>query len=73
ARSPPAMCPDCEDFARTVVMLGQLALYADTIGADHDFIDTVGPCLAASLPEQPDTTPPGYDPNEGPEYPGQGW
>ncbi|MEU6417620.1 hypothetical protein [Streptomyces spiralis] len=62
------MCPDCEDFARTVVMLGQLALYADTSGADLDFVESVSSSLAASLPE-----PPGYDTNEGPEYPGQGW
>ncbi|MEU1007425.1 hypothetical protein [Streptomyces sp. NPDC005890] len=68
------MCPDCGDFTRTVVMLGDLALYADRIGADQDFIDTVGPCLAASLPEPPPGTfPPGDDPNEGPEYPGEGW
>ncbi|MCF4138827.1 hypothetical protein [Streptomyces koyangensis] len=47
------MCPDCEDFARTVLLLGQLALYADTSGADLDFVDVVSPCLAASLPEPP--------------------
>jgi len=66
------MCPHCEDFARTVAMLGQLALYAHTDGADQDFIEAVGPSLAASLPEPPPGTfPPGYDPNEGPEYPGE--
>ena len=48
-----AMCPDCEDFARTVLLLGQLALYADTTGADLDFVDVVSPSLAASLPEPP--------------------
>ncbi|MCX5263581.1 MULTISPECIES: hypothetical protein [Streptomyces] len=47
------MCPDCEDFARTVLLLGQLALYADTSGADLDFVDVVSPSLAASLPEPP--------------------
>ncbi|MFF3844539.1 hypothetical protein [Streptomyces sp. NPDC002328] len=47
------MCPDCEDFARTVLLLGQLALYADTTGADLDFVDVVSPALAASLPEPP--------------------
>jgi hypothetical protein len=47
------MCPDCEDFARTVLLLGQLALYADTIGADLDFVDVVSPSLAVSLPEPP--------------------
>jgi D-Tyr-tRNAtyr deacylase len=50
-----AMCPDCEDFARTVLLLGQLALYADTNGADLDFVEAVSPSLAASLPEPPDT------------------
>ncbi|MER6035479.1 hypothetical protein ABT133_16410 [Streptomyces sp. NPDC001835] len=50
------MCPDCEDFARTVLLLGQLALYADTASADLDFVDAVSPSLAASLPEPPDTS-----------------
>ncbi|AKJ12151.1 hypothetical protein ABB07_19540 [Streptomyces incarnatus] len=68
------MCPDCEDFARTVLLLGQLALYADMNGADLDFVDAVSPSLAVSLPEPPPGTfPPGYDPNDGPEYPGEGW
>ncbi|MFR0356919.1 hypothetical protein [Streptomyces sediminimaris] len=62
------MCPDCEDFACTVVMLGQLALYAYTFGADQKFADVVGGALAASLPELP-----GSNPIEGPEYPGEGW
>ncbi|MFE2536955.1 hypothetical protein [Streptomyces sp. NPDC059371] len=67
----PAMCPDCEDFARTVLLLGQLALYSDTSGADRDFVDVVAPSLAASLPEPPaGTFPPGYDPTDGPDYPG---
>ena len=61
------MCPDCEDFARTVVMLGQLALYADTFGADESFIEAVGPSLAASLPEPPS----GHDPSDGSDYPGE--
>ncbi|MER7173409.1 hypothetical protein [Streptomyces mesophilus] len=68
------MCPHCEDFARTVVLLGQLALYADQIDADPAFVESVGPSLAASLPAPPPGLfPPGYDPNEGPEYPGEGW
>ncbi|AYC40815.1 hypothetical protein [Streptomyces griseorubiginosus] len=70
------MCENCEDFHRTVILLGDLALYADTLGADADqaFIDTVGPCLAASLPEPPPGLfPPGYDPADGPDYPGEGW
>ncbi|MEU6282420.1 hypothetical protein [Streptomyces sp. NPDC047028] len=50
------MCPDCEDFARTVLLLGQLALYADTNGADLDFVEAVSSSLAVSLPEPP----PGY-------------
>ncbi|WP_199835847.1 MULTISPECIES: hypothetical protein [unclassified Streptomyces] len=49
------MCPDCEDFARTVLLLGQLALYADMNGADLDFVDAVSPSLTASLPEPPAT------------------
>ncbi|MFD0007569.1 hypothetical protein ACFVJ4_34875 [Streptomyces sp. NPDC127178] len=66
------MCPHCEDFARTILMLGQLALYADNTGADQDFIEIVGPCLAASLPEPPPGTfPTDYDPAEGPENPGE--
>ncbi|MFF2846784.1 hypothetical protein ACFVT5_10675 [Streptomyces sp. NPDC058001] len=47
------MCPNCEDFARTVLLLGQLALYADMAGADLDFVDAVSPSLAVSLPEPP--------------------
>ncbi|MDH6516187.1 hypothetical protein M2163_006831 [Streptomyces sp. SAI-135] len=65
------MCPNCEDFARTVLLLGQLALYADVLDADPGFIEAVGPSLAASLPEPPlGTFPPGYDPTDGPDYPG---
>ncbi|MGW5196468.1 hypothetical protein [Streptomyces spiralis] len=63
------MCPDCEDFARTVLLLGQLALYADMNGADLDFVEAVSPSLAVSLPEPP----PGTFPEDGPEYPGEGW
>ncbi|MET8162871.1 hypothetical protein ABZT34_01195 [Streptomyces sp. NPDC005329] len=47
------MCPNCEDFARTVLLLGQLALYADTSGADLDFVEAVSTSLAVSLPEPP--------------------
>ncbi|MER6432419.1 hypothetical protein ABT272_32555 [Streptomyces sp900105245] len=66
------MCPNCDDFARTVLLLGQLALYGDTDGADFDFIEIVGASLAASLPEPPPGTfPPGFDPNSGPPYPGE--
>ncbi|WP_405934778.1 hypothetical protein OG495_23190 [Streptomyces longwoodensis] len=65
------MCPPCEDFTRTVGMLADLALYAHTDDADEDFIGIVGPCLAASLPDPPPGFfPPGYDPNDGPAYPG---
>ncbi|MGW0601544.1 hypothetical protein ACWD11_31045 [Streptomyces sp. NPDC002776] len=67
------MCEHCEDFHRTVILLGSLALYEELNGADRVFIDTVGPCLAASLPEPPPGLfPPGYDPNQGSEDPGQG-
>ncbi|MEU6518460.1 hypothetical protein [Streptomyces sp. NPDC046978] len=65
------MCEHIEDFHRTVLMLGALALYADMPGADDAFIDTIGPCLAASLPEPPPGMfPLGYDPAGGPDYPG---
>ncbi|MER5517979.1 hypothetical protein [Streptomyces sp. NPDC002763] len=65
------MCPDCEDFARTVLLLGQLALYADMAGADLDFVDAVSPSLAVSLPESPPGMfPDDYDPDGGPAYPG---
>ncbi|MGW6584813.1 hypothetical protein [Streptomyces globisporus] len=47
------MCEHIEDFHRTVLMLGALALYAEIPGADDDFIDTIGPSLAVSLPEPP--------------------
>lgn len=68
-----AMCPG-EDFDRTVGMLGDLALYAHFPGADREFVDVIGPCLAASLPEPPPGfLPPGPGPSTGPQYPGQGW
>ncbi|MFI2201539.1 hypothetical protein ACH47Z_12350 [Streptomyces sp. NPDC020192] len=67
-----AVCPRCEDFARTVLLLGQLALYTSTYGADEAFVTAVGPSLAASLPEPPPgILPPGYDPDGGPKYPGK--
>ncbi|MFI6937415.1 hypothetical protein [Streptomyces sp. NPDC050287] len=67
------MCPDCEDFARTVLLLGQLALYAGMTGADLDFVEAVSSSLAVSLPEPPPgTVPPGYGPDDGPDYPGEG-
>lgn len=67
------MCPDCEDFARTVLLLGQLALYADMAGADLDFADAVSSSLAVSLPEPPQGTFPDDhdDPNGGPAHPGE--
>ncbi|MFF5666852.1 hypothetical protein ACFY7F_29080 [Streptomyces griseofuscus] len=66
------MCPDCEDFTRTVFLLGQLALYADTSGADEKFVDAVAPSLAVSLPEPPPGVfPSDYDPDGGPDYPGE--
>ncbi|WP_439811672.1 hypothetical protein [Streptomyces sp. P9-2] len=66
------MCPDCEDFLRTVSLLGQLALYADTSGADEEFVVSVAPSLVVSLPEPPPGVfPPGYDPDDGPDYPGE--
>ncbi|MEV3990380.1 hypothetical protein AB0J57_15875 [Streptomyces sp. NPDC049837] len=63
-----------EDYERTVQMLGDLALYAHLIGADLDFVDAIGPALAASLPcGYLPPLPSGYDPNDGPDYPGCGW
>ncbi|MFJ8271699.1 hypothetical protein ACIQ8G_15335 [Streptomyces sp. NPDC094154] len=62
------------DFHRTVSLLLDLAVYTHVPGADPEFIDAVGPALAASLPEPPPGLfPPGFDPNDGPKYPGQGW
>ncbi|MFF8099686.1 hypothetical protein ACF07S_07900 [Streptomyces sp. NPDC016640] len=54
------MCPDCEDFARTVLLLGHLATYAEMPDADATFVGVVGSALAASLPEPP----PGLFPGE---------
>ncbi|MEU3349167.1 hypothetical protein ABZ723_30090 [Streptomyces sp. NPDC006700] len=66
------MCPDCEDFTRTVFLLGQLALYADTSGADEKFVEAVAQSLAVSLLEPPPGIfPPGYDPEDGPDHPGE--
>ncbi|MER6028435.1 hypothetical protein [Streptomyces sp. NPDC001851] len=68
------MCEPCDDFHRTLSLLLALTVYAHIPGADPEFIDAVGPALAASLPEPPPgLLPPGFDPNEGPEYPGEGW
>ncbi|MFF4860482.1 hypothetical protein ACFY3J_01855 [Streptomyces sp. NPDC001231] len=65
------MCPNCEDFARTVLLLGQLALYADMAGADLDFVEAVSPSLAVSLPEPPlGTFLSDDDPDSGPDSPG---
>ncbi|WP_203723110.1 MULTISPECIES: hypothetical protein [Streptomyces] len=47
------MCRDCEDFARTVLLLGHLAMYAEAPGADATFVEVMGSALAASLPEPP--------------------
>ncbi|MBD0843269.1 hypothetical protein [Streptomyces sp. TRM68416] len=67
------MCPSCDDFARTVMLLGALTLYAERCDADPVFADLVGGALAASLPEPPaGLIPPDCDPGEGPEYPTEG-
>ncbi|WP_306320521.1 MULTISPECIES: hypothetical protein [unclassified Streptomyces] len=44
------MCDHCDDFNRTVLMIGDLVLYAEYPGADRDFADVVGGGLALSLP-----------------------
>ncbi|UQI48714.1 hypothetical protein M1P56_32570 [Streptomyces sp. HU2014] len=63
-----------EDFDRTIDLICSLAVYAHVPFHDEQFVAVVGPSLVASLPEPPiGTFPPGYDPNEGPDYPGQGW
>ena len=64
------MCPREEDFQRTVALLRCLIQYRQLPGADREFLAVVGPSLAVSVP---DFLPSGYDPTEGPEYPGQGW
>ncbi|MGI5139200.1 MULTISPECIES: hypothetical protein [unclassified Streptomyces] len=56
-----------EDYDRTLALLGDLSAYATVPGADQGFIDVIGRALAVSLPARP----PGYDPNAGPQYPGQ--
>ena len=66
------MCSPGEDFHRTVSLLFGLAAYANKPNADQTFIKVIGPALAVSLPAPPPgTLPPGYDPNAGPEHPGQ--
>ncbi|MFI9627539.1 hypothetical protein [Streptomyces sp. NPDC052042] len=66
------MCPNCEDIARTVLLLGQLALYAEMDGADLDFVEAVSPSLAVSLPEPPPGMfPSGDDTDGGPIHPGE--
>nr|WP_231627103.1 hypothetical protein [Streptomyces apocyni] len=52
------MCWRCEDLNRTVLMLGDLCLYAEHPAADQHFTDIVGAGLALSLPV--DIAPPGY-------------
>ncbi|MGW7065982.1 hypothetical protein ACWGII_06230 [Streptomyces sp. NPDC054855] len=61
------MCDYCDDFNRTVVMLGDLCLYTERPGAEQEFADVVGSALALSLPE--DGTSPGNGPagESGPE------
>jgi len=50
-----------------VLLLGQLALYADMAGADLDFVEAVSPSLAVSLPEpSPGLFPDDYDSDGGP-------
>ncbi|MFE6401735.1 hypothetical protein [Streptomyces alboflavus] len=66
------MSPRDNDFARTVGLIVDLAQYSQATGADDDFVDSVGPSLSASLPEPPPGfLPPDYDPNDGPQYPGE--
>ncbi|MGW1022857.1 hypothetical protein ACWD4J_03935 [Streptomyces sp. NPDC002577] len=63
-----------EDFERTVQLLGALALYAHLPHTDEEFVAVMAPALAASLPcGFLPPLPPGYDPTDGPDYPGQGW
>lgn len=64
------MCPREVDFQRTVALLHCLIHYGQLPDADAEFCAVVGPALALSVP---DFLPPGYDPTQGPEYPGEGW
>lgn len=66
------MCERCDDFSRTVLLLVDLLRYARRPGADKNFASQAGIALAASLPESL-SSPPGYDPTDAPEYPGEGW
>ncbi|WP_425833036.1 hypothetical protein [Streptomyces fractus] len=58
------MCDRCDDFNRTVVMLGDLCLYSERPGVDEEFADVVGGALALSLPA--DGITPGYGPADEP-------
>ncbi|WP_425833609.1 hypothetical protein [Streptomyces fractus] len=54
------MCESCQDLNRTVLLLGDLCLYAERPDVDQEFADLVGGALAVSLP--PDVVPPLYEP-----------
>ncbi|WP_406516767.1 hypothetical protein [Streptomyces sp. NBC_00134] len=60
-----------EDFHRTLRLLNDLIGYFHGRNPDWAFLKAVGPSLVASLPKG--TFPPGYDPTDGPRYPGSEW
>ncbi|MEU5192130.1 hypothetical protein AB0G83_34080 [Streptomyces klenkii] len=60
-----------EDLDRTVNLITALVFYAYLPDHDKEFVAVVGPALAASLPC--DHLPPGWAPDDGPDYPEAGW
>lgn len=65
------MCEHRNDLRRTMALLGDLIQYVSLPGFDEEFRAVVSQGLAASLPAG--LLPPGYDPTDGPQYPGAGW
>ncbi|WP_432179329.1 hypothetical protein [Streptomyces sp. NBC_00063] len=63
------MCEHSDDLNRTLLLLGELLRYAHGPGADPAFLKVVGTSLAASMPAG--WFPPGFDPTDGPQYPGE--
>ncbi|MFC9495176.1 hypothetical protein [Streptomyces sp. NPDC056982] len=65
------MGENSEDFHRTLRLLSDLIGYSHGREADWVFLKAVGPSLAASMPAG--WFPPGFDPTDGPRYPGSEW
>lgn len=65
------MCERCDDVARTVRLLDDLAAYAERPGADREFADIICEALGASLELGIDAEPgPGHPTTE---HPGEEW